>query len=150
MLQTLSWFPNRWSQREVSEWKKNEVAQSCPILWDPLDCSPPGFSAHEILQARILEWVAISFSRGSSQPRDQTQVSQALQADALTSEPPGKPSRWVQKAGFEIRTTRFLSWFCFSSWLCKPKKTFILLIHVFLICGMRIARATISWDYYRD
>ena len=78
--------------KSVSE-KKNEVAQSCPILWDPVDCSPPGFSAHEILQARILEWVAISFSRGSSQPRDQTQVSQALQADALTSEPPGKPSR---------------------------------------------------------
>ena len=41
-----------------------------------MDCSPPSSSIHEILQARILEWVAISFSRGSSQPRDQTQVSQ--------------------------------------------------------------------------
>ena len=40
-----------------------------------MDCSPPGFSVHGILQARILKWVAISFSRGSSQPRDQTQVS---------------------------------------------------------------------------
>ena len=40
-----------------------------------MDCSPPGSSVHEIFQARILEWVAISFSRGSSQPRDQTQVS---------------------------------------------------------------------------
>jgi len=40
-----------------------------------MDCSPPGFSVHGILQARILEWVAIPFSRGSSQPRDQTQVS---------------------------------------------------------------------------
>ena len=37
--------------------------QSCPTLWDPIDCSPPGSSAHGILQARILEWVAISFSR---------------------------------------------------------------------------------------
>ena len=52
-----------------------------------MDCSLPGFSVHEILQARVLEWVAISFSRGSSPTRDQTQIS-ALQADALTSEPP--------------------------------------------------------------
>ena len=51
------------------------VAQSCPTLCDPMDCSPPGFSVHGILQARILEWVVISFSRGSSQPRDRTQVS---------------------------------------------------------------------------
>ena len=51
------------------------VTQSCPTLWDPRDCSPPGSSVHGILQARILEWVAISFSRGSSQPRDRTQVS---------------------------------------------------------------------------
>ena len=51
------------------------VAQSCPTLCDPMDCSPPGSSVHEIFQARILEWVAISFSRGSSQPRDQTRVS---------------------------------------------------------------------------
>ena len=40
-----------------------------------MDCSPPGFSVHGILQARILEWVAISFCRGLSRPRDQTQVS---------------------------------------------------------------------------
>jgi len=40
-----------------------------------MDCSPPGFSVHGILQARIPEWVVIPFSRGSSQPRDQTQVS---------------------------------------------------------------------------
>ena len=52
-----------------------EVAQSCPTLCDSVDCSLPGSSVHGILQARILEWVAISFSRGSSQPRDRTQVS---------------------------------------------------------------------------
>ena len=51
------------------------VAQLCPTLCDPMDCSPPGSSVHGISQARILEWVAISFSRGSSQPRDQTRVS---------------------------------------------------------------------------
>ena len=54
---------------------ENEVAQLCPTLCNPMDCSPPGSSVHGILQARILEWVAISFSRGSSQPRDQTWVS---------------------------------------------------------------------------
>ena len=49
--------------------------QSCQTLWDPMDCSPPGSSIHGILQARILEWVAIPFSRGSFWPRDQTCVS---------------------------------------------------------------------------
>ena len=54
-------------------------AQSCAQLYltlcDPLDCSPPGFSVHGMLQTRILEWVAISFSRGSYRPRDRSQVS---------------------------------------------------------------------------
>ena len=54
---------------------ESEVAQSCPTLCDRVDCSPPGSSIHGILQARILEWVAISFCRGSSRPRDRTQVS---------------------------------------------------------------------------
>ena len=52
------------------------VAQSCLTFCDSMDCSPPGSFVHGILQARILEWVAMSFSRGSSQPRDWTQVSQ--------------------------------------------------------------------------
>ena len=46
------------------------VAQSCQTVCGPMDYSPPGSSVHGILQARILEWVAVSFSRGSSQPRD--------------------------------------------------------------------------------
>ena len=51
------------------------VTQSCPILCDAMDCSPPGSSVQEISQVRILEWVAISFSRAPSRPRDRTQVS---------------------------------------------------------------------------
>ena len=51
------------------------VARSCLTFSYPLGSSPPGYSVHGILQARILEWVAISFSRGSSRPRDRTQVS---------------------------------------------------------------------------
>ena len=54
---------------------ESEVAQSCPTLCDPVDCRPPGSCVHGISQARILEQVAISFSRGSSQPRDRTWVS---------------------------------------------------------------------------
>ena len=51
------------------------ITQSCPTLFDPMDCSSPGSSVHGISQARILEGVAISSSRGSSQPRDQTCIS---------------------------------------------------------------------------
>ena len=48
----------------------SELTQSCPTLCDPMDCSLPGSSVHGIFQAIVLEWIAISFSRGSSQPRD--------------------------------------------------------------------------------
>ena len=66
------------------------VSQSCPALCNPLDCKPPGSSVHGILQARILEWVAISFSRGSSCPGIEPQ-SPALQADSVPTGPLGKP-----------------------------------------------------------
>ena len=52
-------------------------AQSCLTLCSPINCSPPGSSVHGTFQARILQWVAISFSRGSSQPRDRTHTSYA-------------------------------------------------------------------------
>ena len=66
--------------------------QACPTLHDPMGCSPPGSSDHGILQARILEWVAMPSSRGSSWPRDQTQVScsSCIAGEFLTPEPPGK------------------------------------------------------------
>ena len=66
------------------------VTQSCPILCNPKDYSLPGSSVHGILQARILEWDSISFSRESSWNRDWSQVS-SLQSDSLPSEPPEKP-----------------------------------------------------------
>ena len=68
--------------------------QLCPTLCGPMDHSPPGSSVHGILQARILEWVAMSSSRGSSQPRDQTRVSSIYlhwQAGSLPLVTPGKP-----------------------------------------------------------
>ena len=69
------------------------IAQSCVTL-QPMDCSPPSSSVHGITQARILEQVNISFSRGSSQPRIDPRVKlrfPALQADSLPFEPLGKP-----------------------------------------------------------
>ena len=56
---------------------ESEVSQSCLTLWDPLGCRLPGPSIHGIFQARILEWFAISFSRGLSRPRNQIPVSHA-------------------------------------------------------------------------
>ena len=58
--------------------KWSEVALSCLTLCDPMDCSLPGSSVHGIFQAIVLEWVAISFSRGSSQPRARTRVSRIV------------------------------------------------------------------------
>ena len=57
---------------------ESEVTQSCPTLCDPMGCGLPGFSVHGIFQAIDLEWIAISFSRGSSQPRDRTRVSRVV------------------------------------------------------------------------
>ena len=60
--------------------------KNCPTLCDPMNCSPPGSSVHGILQARIQEWVAISFFRGSSQTRDRTHVS-CIAGGFLSTEP---------------------------------------------------------------
>ena len=65
------------------------------LFCDPMDCSKPGSSVHGILQARILEWVAISYSRGSSQPRGWTCVSPALAGRFFSTEPSGKPHVYV-------------------------------------------------------
>ena len=70
------------------------VAQSCQSLCDPMDCSPPGSSVHGTLQARILECVAMPFSRDRPHPGIEpgSPVSPALAAGVFTTEPPGKPA----------------------------------------------------------
>ena len=83
------------------------VAQSCLTLCDPMDCSPPGSSVHGILQARILEWVAIPFSMVSSRRRDRTQVS--LIAGRFftiwdTREPPICKKTWLNFKYFPLRS----------------------------------------------
>ena len=67
-----------WATREGFEESQSEVAQLLPTLCDPTDCSLPASSIHGIFQARVLEWAAISFCRGSSWPRDRTWVSLCL------------------------------------------------------------------------
>ena len=107
--------------------------KSCLTLCDPMDCSLPGFSVHGIFQARVPEWVAFSFSRGSSWPRDRTR-SPSLWADALPSEPPGKPKvisnkltsyfistvffiqRWQN---FEVLENRYFIWGTVTLKLCN-------------------------------
>jgi len=72
-------------------WNSKVCAQSHPTLCDPTDCSPPGFSVHGISQARILEWVAISSSRGPSWYSRIESSSPALAGRFFTTKPPGNP-----------------------------------------------------------
>ena len=88
-----------------------ESLQSCPTLCDPTDCSPSGSSVHGILQASILEWVAMPSSTGSSAPRDQTHVSCGccMAGGLFTAEPPGE-TQWkagnaIERLGREIQET---------------------------------------------
>ena len=68
--QELLWDQSGVAIKSIRCESKSEAAQSCLTLCNAVDCSPPGSSIHGILQERKLEWVAISFSRGSSRPRD--------------------------------------------------------------------------------
>ena len=65
------------TQISINWWRRTKCvfSQSCLTLCNPMNCSPPGLSVHGIFQARILEWIAIPYSRGISQPRDRTLVS---------------------------------------------------------------------------
>ena len=88
-----------------------ELLQSCPALCDPIDCSLPGSSVHGILQAKILEWVAVPFSRGSSAPRDEIGVSYISCVGCwlffLPFAPPGKLTEFITAAFLNLKA--FLS-----------------------------------------
>ena len=89
------------------------AAKSCPTLCDPMDCSPPSSSIHGISQARILEGVAASFSRGSSQHGNCTHIS-CLAGSFFITKPPGKP-----KGSCQCRRHRRLE---FNPWVRKIPK----------------------------
>ena len=91
------------------------VAQLCPALCDPMDCSPPGSSVHGILQARIQEWAAMPSSRGSSQPRKRTSVpfaspALAVQFSSVTQSCPTLATPWTAacQASLSITSSRSL------------------------------------------
>ena len=91
------WFSQKDDTKDSLQKSREKLAcvcaqllQLCPVLSDPVDCSPPGSSVQGILQERIPEWVAMPSSRGSSQPRNQTHIS-CIVGRFFTSEPPGKP-----------------------------------------------------------
>ena len=79
-------IPSKDSTKSPRAPKHVSATQSCPTLCEPMDCSPPGFSVHGILQAGILEWVAIPFSRNLPNPGIKLRPP-TLQADSLPSEP---------------------------------------------------------------
>ena len=87
-------------------------SQSWLTLCDPMECSPPDSSVHRVLQARILERAAISFSRRSSQPRDwpASPVSSALASGFVTIELPGKPKNDLPKSLLSTTIPRAWCW----------------------------------------
>ena len=101
--------------------KESEVTQSCPTLGNPMDCSPPGSSIHGIFQARVLEWVAISFSRRSSLPRDWTWVS-CIVSRCFTIWATREVTKWINllkwikliynHSDFFTHTNKLLALFC--------------------------------------
>ena len=80
-----------WTSSSVHITSSAAAFRLCAALCDPMDYIPPASSAHGILQARVLQWVAMPSSRVSSQPRDGTQTS-CIAGRFFTTEPPGKPA----------------------------------------------------------
>ena len=105
--------------------------QFCLTLHDPMDCSPPGSSAHGILQPRILEWVAVPSSRGSSRPKDRTCVSCVGRMGTLPLVPPGKfyPSLNYHFFPFffhwKINALQYCASFCHMSTWIRHRDTYV-------------------------
>ena len=106
----------KWVFNRQHTYVQAKSPQSCPILWDPMGCSPPGSSVHGILQARILESVATPSSKGSSNPGVEpvSPASPALVGRFFTTEPPGKSRQHILE---------YYSIFIFKSLAVYLKKT---------------------------
>ena len=98
------------------------VAQSCLTFCDPMDCSPSGFSVHGLLQARILEWVVIPFSTGSSQPRDQTWVSCIARGSFTIWSTKEAPIKWDSNKDMEHQGWGKLPQLVIFLWVQKPQE----------------------------
>ena len=102
-----------------------KLLHSCLTLWNPMDTSPPGSSVHGSLQARILEWVAMPFSRGSSWPRDRT-CDSSLAGEFFTTEPPGKPKLLNRNSNFQFEVLEGIQGYRTQN-VAWDKKTYTLL-----------------------
>ena len=102
-----------WTQLKWLSSSSSMSTQSCPALYDPMNFSPPASSVHGIFQVRILEWVAISFSRGSCRPRDRTRVSCIVgrSEEVKWSEPPEKSLKLVLLGLINCSMFLFLSFY---------------------------------------
>ena len=116
---------------------ESEVTQSCPTPCDSMDCSPPGSSVHGILHARVLDWVAISFSRGSSQPRDRTRGSR-IAGRCFIVWATGKPLIGIIDKKKCVRYLEYTLWWFYiyiykttSSILTYPSPYIVLCIYFF-------------------
>ena len=104
--QKIHWIVTSNNSKMWSYWEMRSIhAQSCPTLCGPRDCSPPGFSVHEIFQARLLEWLAISSSKGSSRPWDQICVSHVscTSRQIFTTAPPRSPEVITDTVKFKLK-----------------------------------------------
>ena len=106
-LEPTEWHKASQSPFTQSWWWWSSISKLCPTLWYCMGCSPPGPFVHGISQARILEWVTMSLSRGSFWPKDQTHIP-GLAGRSFATEPPGKPL---------IRVTLLLCFICWGFYL---------------------------------
>ena len=95
-------LPILWTSLFFNVYAKS--LQSCLTLCNPMDCTLPSSSVYRIFQTRILEWVAISYSRGSSPPRYGTWIS-CIGGRFFTTKPPGKPLLFPQRWDFRVSCT---------------------------------------------
>ena len=129
------------------------IAQLCSTLWDPIGCSPPGSSVHGIFQARILEWVAISFFKGFFPPQGSNLALLSLlhwQVDSLPL-PPGKPIFCIIVYSFSFLLER--PWFNFREEKRvlmapqSPRKLKVFLEVCICVCVIARGRHHPSWQY---
>ena len=109
------------------------LLQSCPTLGDPMDCSPPGSSVYGILQARLLEWVAMPSFRGPSRPRDRTCILcvSCIAGRFFTLEPQWKPFQWLF-TGFIFSNVSILTFQCLYIVDISPVNSIVLMVIFFI------------------
>ena len=135
---------------------ESEVAQSCLTLCDPTDCSPPGSSTHGIFQAKVLEWVATSSSRGSSWPRNRTCVSRIVGRRFYHLSHQGSPIIHLVRTK-KLQPLRWETWIFFFLLQNFPKACWVLMTksppwekYFSPYLGRNILKFPVQWDSFLD